>query len=364
MKVTFIHTGDIHLGRQFHFFDGKGEIGNNKRTDLWNTFEKILNTAEKNKIHFLLISGDFFDSDEIDIATLKRVAQRFGGLSMTQVVICPGNHDYYHPFSLYGLIEWPENVTIFQSGKLEEKDFPELGTVIYGVGWIKDTYNDCPFKEHLDLKEETNNILMLHGDAYDTTSDYMPLDISDYNYFDYVALGHIHKSDFMTNRVAYCGSPEPLSFKDEGDHGVIVGQVENHRCSAHFISTQNRKFITKTVAVDPDMTMDDLERVCLHVALDDERFKNYYRIRLEGYYDTSISMDWLREELGHRFYYLEIDDSALEPDFDIDSILEDNKDNVIGRFIQEMRRNGSDPIAKKALYYGLEGILREGGIAK
>jgi len=273
MKVTFIHTGDIHLGRQFHFFDGKGEIGNNKRTDLWNTFEKILNTAEKNKIHFLLISGDFFDSDEIDIATLKRVAQRFGGLSMTQVVICPGNHDYYHPFSLYGLIEWPENVTIFQSGKLEEKDFPELGTVIYGVGWIKDTYNDCPFKEHLDLKEETNNILMLHGDAYDTTSDYMPLDISDYDYFDYVALGHIHKSDFMTNRVAYCGSPEPLSFKDEGDHGVIVGQVENHRCSAHFISTQNRKFITKTVAVDPDMTMDDLERVCLHVALDDERFK-------------------------------------------------------------------------------------------
>lgn len=40
MKVSFIHTGDLHMGRQFHF-NRRGDIyGKNKRLDLWETFEK------------------------------------------------------------------------------------------------------------------------------------------------------------------------------------------------------------------------------------------------------------------------------------------------------------------------------------
>jgi hypothetical protein len=76
---------------------------------------------------------------------------------------------------------------------------------------------------------------------------------------------------------------------------------------------------------------------------------------------VDLSLEWLQEELSHLFYYLELDGNALEPDLDIDRLLEENADNIIGRFIQEMRRNGTDPVAKKALYYGVEGLLQHGG---
>ena len=95
MKVSFIHTGDLHMGRQFHF-NRRGDIyGKNKRLDLWETFEKILNTAEKNQIDLLLIAGDLFDSDEVDIMEIERVAEKFSRLTTTRVVICAGNHDCY-----------------------------------------------------------------------------------------------------------------------------------------------------------------------------------------------------------------------------------------------------------------------------
>ena len=48
MKISFIHTGDIHLGRQFHFKGGDPGLGERRRMELWKTFDKIIQTAEKN----------------------------------------------------------------------------------------------------------------------------------------------------------------------------------------------------------------------------------------------------------------------------------------------------------------------------
>ena len=57
MKISFIHTGDIHLGRQFHFKGGDPGLGERRRMELWKTFDKIIQTAEKNHIHYLIISA-------------------------------------------------------------------------------------------------------------------------------------------------------------------------------------------------------------------------------------------------------------------------------------------------------------------
>lgn len=360
MKVSFIHTGDLHLGRQFHFKENGDIFGCNKRADLWQTFDKILNTAEKNKIDLLLISGDLFDSDEVELGEISRAADKFSKLTTTKVVLLAGNHDYYSSISLYGLVDWPANVSIFQSGMMESIYFPSLDTEVFGLSWVKNSYSDIPFKGHLDLKEDRNNIMMLHGDAYSAKSDFMPLDIKDYDYFDYVALGHIHKPEFLTKRIAYCGSPEALCFGETGEHGVIVGRLENHRCVTQFVKTQEREYITREVTITPDMSMDDVKAAILDSADSDSRHRNFFRIRLKGYCDAELSLDWLTSELKTHFYYLELEDSGLEIDLDVDGILADNEDNIIGRFIQEMRRMGDDPIAKKALYYGLEGILKEG----
>lgn len=361
MKVSFIHTGDLHLGRQFHFKRNGDVFGSNKRTDLWRTFDKILNTAEKNQIDLLLIAGDLFDSDEIEISEIDRAADKFSKLSMTKVVILAGNHDYYSSVALYGLVDWPDNVNILHSGRMESIYFPSLETEVFGLSWVKNAYSDIPFKGHLELEEDRNNIMMLHGDAYSRVSDFMPLNIADYDYFDYVALGHFHKYEMLTKRAGYCGSPEALHFGETGDHGVIVGQIENHRCHTQFIKIQEREYVTADVEITPDLSMDDILEKVIGIAGEQKRHRDFFRINLVGYCDTDLSLGWLSDELRSHFYYLELDGSQLEYDLDIDGILEDNKDNIIGRFIQEMRRFGDDPVAKKALYYGLEGVLKERG---
>lgn len=359
MKVTFIHTGDLHIGRQFHFQHNSDIFGRNKRVDIWNTFDKILNMAEKNQIDLLLIAGDFFDSAEIDVNEMHRAAHQIKRLTHTKVVILPGNHDYYSGISIYGLIDWPENVVIFKSGKMDSVYFPELETEIFGFGWQKNTYNEMPYKKEISLSETRNNILMLHGDVYRKQSDYMPLNVADYDHFDYVALGHIHKPDMITPRMAYCGSPEALDFGEKGNHGIIIGQIEDHHCVFKLIKTQQREYGSFQVNISPEMGIDEVKNIILDTVKKTDCSQNFYRIRLTGYCDPDLSLQWLYDELQNYFYYIELDDASLEKDLDIESILDENKYNVVGDFIREMQRYGDDPIAKKALYIGLEGILKE-----
>ncbi|MQM72674.1 MAG: DNA repair exonuclease [Eubacteriaceae bacterium] len=358
MAISFIHTGDIHLEKTFHFKNQQRDFGKEHRIDLWLTFDQIINTAEKNHVDFLIISGDLFDTPDISSKALKRVAEKFAHLTETEVVICPGNHDFYTPSALYGLIEWPNNVTIFTQGQMESKYFEEKETRVFGIGWTKDTYEAMPFDgSHIDLSETDNNILVLHGDAYNQISQYMPIDLELFDYFDYVALGHIHRSERLTLRAAYCGCPEPLTFKNINDPGIFYGQIHHHRLELQKIETGKRKFFQKTLRVSPEMTQNDLLTACSDLGDDDSKRKDFFRIFLKGYAGADIDVEELRMQLAQMFYYVEVDDKKLLPNIDVDKLLEENQNNMIGRFIQEMRRNGDNPTARKALYYGLEGLL-------
>lgn len=359
MKASFIHTGDLHMGRQFHFARQGNIYGKDKRLDIWETFEKILNTAEKNQIDLLLFSGDLFDSAEVDMMEIERVAEKFSKLSVTRVVICAGNHDCYSSLSTYGLVDWPENVTLFKTGKLESVYFPDLKTEVYGMSWIKKAYTEAPFPKGIALKPDCNNILMLHGDAYAAQSNYLPIDATNFSNFDYVALGHIHKPEYLSETVAYCGSPEGLSFGECGNHGVVVGKIEDHNCTSQFIPVQKRRYVDVDIEITPEMHFDDIKETILNSDTEENRAMNYYRFNLKGYIDPDISIDWIKEELRGTFYYFEFNDTALEIDLDIDLLLKENRNNMIGKFIQEMLLEEESPAKKKALYYGLEGILKE-----
>ena len=107
------------------------------------------------------------------------------------------------------------------------------------------------------------------------------------------------------------------------------------------------------------MSFDTIKDRILACDTEENRMKNYYRVTLKGYVDPEVSVDWLKDELQPSFYYFELNDKELEIDLDIDLLLKENRDNMIGKFIQEMLLEEASPITKKALYYGLEGILKE-----
>lgn len=66
--------------------------------------------------------------------------------------------------------------------------------------------------------------------------------------YDLVCLGHIHRPQ-QNGAVFYSGSPERLSFNDEGiDTGFWIHEWNGQNFASHFIETPARQFITRNLA--------------------------------------------------------------------------------------------------------------------
>ncbi|MPW24877.1 DNA repair exonuclease [Alkalibaculum sp. M08DMB] len=358
MKIKFIHTADIHLGSRFNNASFPGDIAKIRRQEMWSTFHDIVSLAHKEKVDFLFISGDLFESELITLGDLKRINEAFKSIQDTQILITPGNHDTYGEKSPYKLISWSENVNIFKAQELSLIEFTDLNTNIYGFAW-SEKYISNEFRYNMDpLDKDKNNILMLHGDIYNKKSNYFPIDK---NYlkklsFDYVALGHVHKPDIQENGIVYPGSPEPLDFGEIGSHGVILGQLQDSRVQTKFITMSKRQFLNEELYLHPEMTYQEIINI---IQSYHGRERNLYRLSLLGLVDSDIDMDQVINDVNKEFYYIEIN-NQVEPDYDLDKIMNQNSDNIIGLFIKEMRKKDLEDIeVKNALYLGLQALLKE-----
>lgn len=357
MTIKFIHTADLHLGSTFNSASFPRNIAKNRREEMWNTFFDIVQLAKKESVHFLFISGDLFEDHLISLGQIKRINEAFKSIPDTNIIISPGNHDYYWDKSPYRKIEWNSNVFIFSTREIRKFSFPDLQTNIYGFAWTT-KYIEESFIFDIDkLDPSQNNILLLHGDVYNKNSPYLPID-KDYLSkfcFQYIALGHIHKQDEIQKNIRYPGSPEPLDFGEVGSRGVLLGQIDGDHLQVKFMPISKREFIIKEVECVPQMTYEEI----LHKLSSFTDQKNLYRLHLNGFRDSDIDMNQLIEELTKEFYYIEIHDNT-RPDYDLEKIYIENKDNIIGMFIEEMKKlNLEEQNNKDALYLGLEALLKE-----
>ncbi|MFZ7120563.1 MAG: metallophosphoesterase family protein [Eubacteriaceae bacterium] len=358
MKVKFIHTGDLHLGCKFINTSFPKEIARNRREEMWATFNEIIKSAKNEEVDFLLISGDLFEGDLISIGDLKRIQQSFESIHKTNVVISPGNHDIYDENSLYKYIEWSENVCIFKKDEICKIEYEYLQTVIYGFSWNEKYYYDDVIHNIDKLNHDKNNILIIHGDVYNKKSNYLPLDLSEIMKmkFDYVALGHIHKPDIIENNIRYCGSPEPLDFGEIGQRGIILGELNNKNLRVDFVPISKRQFIIKEVEITPSMTYQDIYDNVLSLFSN----KSYlYRIILKGIIDSDIDIENLINEISNEVYHQEIINKTVL-DFNLEKIMIENKDNIIGNYIKEfLKMDIEDHVVRDALYLGLRALLKE-----
>lgn len=361
--VTFIHTADLHLGLEFKSVNFNRQKANERRIELWNTFERIVRKAQEDKVDFLLIAGDLFEEEYFTFKDINRVKNTFSQAEDVNIVLVAGNHDTLNKKTLYKAVKWPENVTIFETGTLHKKEFPDKNTHIYGYSWDKAEIDKDIFAHFPGLDRECINILLIHGDVLSRESKYLPLDKNLLLQlgFDYIALGHIHKPIIFSEKIAYCGSPEPLDFGEIGIHGIIEGTIEKENVTMSLFPLSKRSFIIKEINISETMTYNEILdkiRKCDNFPM---RNKNLYRIVLKGIRDRDIdfNLEDLVEVLSSEFYYLELVDKTI-PDYDLERLEIENKNNIIGLFIEEMRKKDlNDEINKEALYIGLETLLKE-----
>lgn len=359
--IKFIHTGDLHLGLKFKNVSFHRDKAIERRRELWSTFERIIKYSIDEKMDFLFIAGDLFEEAYFTIGDITRVRDSFRNAEDVKIIIAAGNHDYKGRKSLYNRIEWTDNVTIFNENGIQRKDFPELNTSIYGYSWDSMEINQHELFRGLNdsIDEDRNNILVLHGDLGDK-SNYLPLNIKELKELkmDYIALGHIHKPEIIEKNIAYCGCPEPLDFGEIGERGIIKGKIKDKKLEIKLMPFSKRTFHEVEISLNEEMGYPDILKEIQNIKIGNKKM-DFYRLILQGFIQKDISIKDIEKDLYSEFYHIEIKDNTIL-DYDLERLEMDNRDNIIGAFINSMKeKNLTNPIIKDALYLGLEALLKE-----
>ncbi len=255
--MKFVHIADMHFDSPFINLSEKDLLGDKRRLQQRKILKKIIEYIKEEKIENLFISGDLYEHKYIKQSTIEYINNLFKEIPQTKIYIAPGNHDPYLKNSYYNKYKWNENVKIFQ-GKIEKIETPEAD--IYGYGF-DDFYCTNSGIEEIKIENKSKpQILIIHG-----TLDGANIEEKQYNSittrkleeigFDYVALGHIHKPNYATNKIVYPGSTIALGFDEPGEHGMIVGNIEKQENSEEtkieleFIPLDDEEFIKKEIDV-------------------------------------------------------------------------------------------------------------------
>jgi DNA repair exonuclease SbcCD nuclease subunit len=351
--MRFIHIADIHLGA---IPDSGKPWGTLREKEIWNSFQKIIHTCNEEKVELLLIAGDMFHKQPL-LRELKEVNYLFGKLETTQVVLMAGNHDYIAARSHYQGFQWNEKVHMFPDEEYAAFEFPEFQTIVSGFSYCNRDITQPRYDEVKPKQKDKINILLAHGgDDHDIPMNRRKMLESG---FDYIALGHIHKPEIISERMAYSGSLEPIDKNEVGERGYILGEImhdqeSRNKTSIRFIPSAVREYKRVDLKVTPNTTNGSL-RDQAEKMIQSLGEQNIYSFRIQGLRDALIHFD--KEALKPLGNVLEVEDSSI-PDYDFEALYRENEGNLIGLFIHKILEGAEkDELAKKALYYGIEALL-------
>ena len=251
--MKFAHISDIHFDSPFVNLSDEDGLGEIRRLEQRKALKKSIEYVKENNIKYLFISGDLYEQKYIKKSTIEFINNLFKEIPNTKIFITPGNHDPFIKNSYYNTFNWNENVKIFNS-KIERVECEDCN--IYGFGFNDFTCKDSKIQD-LEIDEKNKiNILVIHGTLDGSATDgnnYNPISskILEEKGFDYVALGHIHKSNFDKNnqKIVYPGSLVSLGFDELGEHGMIVGDIEKDKLNLEFIKIDETEFVLKEIDI-------------------------------------------------------------------------------------------------------------------
>lgn len=171
--------------------------------------------------------------------------------------------------------------------------------------------------------------------------------------FDYVAMGHIHKTNFKENkRIVYSGSTISFGFDELGEHGMVVGEITKNELQTEFVKLDERMFEKYSFSVDNITSMEELVEKISDLNFDE---KNMIEIVLTGNRKFSINTREILQLIANRNILKMKDQTQIA--IDIEQI--SNENNLRGIFIKEIIKKYkegkySEEQIKKAIEIGLE----------
>ncbi len=243
--MKLIHLSDLHLGKRVNEFS--------MIEDQAYILKKILGIVRDEEPDGVLIAGDVYDKSipSVEAVGLFDDFLRHLARQRVQVFIISGNHDSPERLAFGAELIQLSGIHIAPaySGRVEPVSLKDdYGAVhIYMLPFIKPIHVRSVFPEekvesytdavrgaisHMDIQESERNILVTHqfvtGAQRSESEDISVggsdnVDVSVFDSFDYVALGHIHGPQSVGRESArYCGTPLKYSFSEANHHKSVT----------------------------------------------------------------------------------------------------------------------------------------------
>ena len=245
---TFIHTADLHLDAPFKGIDaGDARVRDALVDSTYAALDRIVALAITRRVDFVAIAGDAYNSKDKSLRAQLRFRTAMERLAAENIAVyvAQGNHDPADGFS--ARLEMPGNVHYFSTAAVEtfelrdEKD--DMLCAIHGRGYATAAIKTNLAKGFARGGESTA-IGVLHANVGGVPDyePYAPCSLDDLKAadMDYWALGHIHKPTVLADAppIRYCGSPQGLNPKEDGEHGCWVVTMDGGRViESEFVET-------------------------------------------------------------------------------------------------------------------------------
>jgi DNA repair protein SbcD/Mre11 len=242
--VRILHSSDWHLGRHFH---GQGMLAHQAAYA-----DHLIATIEAEDVDLVVVSGDIYDRALPPVDAVQLADDTFARLaaSRARVVMTSGNHDSARRLGFNSrLVDAAGFHLRTDAGALDTPVLVEDAhgpVAVYGIPYLEPDLLrhawQLPARSHqaamsaavgrirADLRTRpagTRSVVLAHafvagGQPSDSERDISVGGVSlvsttTFDGFDYVALGHLHGRQTLSESVRYSGSPLAYSFS-EADH--------------------------------------------------------------------------------------------------------------------------------------------------
>ncbi len=303
--MKFIHFADLHLG-----VENYGRIDpttglSSRLMDFLDALDRLIDYALDKKVDLVLFCGDAYKSRDPSQTQQRELAKRLSRLSSAgiPVFLLVGNHDLPNAIGRATTTEIFDTLTIKNIFVSSKPDIYRIETAsgpvqIASLPWLRRSAvlnylnkqgNKSPSFEEINrqmehmltdiisrhasnINPEIPSILAAHiwvsgaslgSERAMTIGQEHTLLLSSVANpaFDYIALGHIHKQQVLSQEppVCYAGSLERIDFGEEkDDKGFYIididtdSQTGERKVSLDFHRLEGRRFLTISIEIDRD----------------------------------------------------------------------------------------------------------------
>lgn len=340
MKI--VHFADLHLDSRFAWCGASGDAAKNRRESLRATLRDILQLARDERADALFCGGDLYEAQYVTPDTASFLRESFAAIDPLRVFVAPGNHDYYATSQCWATTNWSDNVHIFREPRMTSVALGE-GVTLWGAGHAKPA-GTSNLLANFRVAGEGVHLALFHGAErgwFDEQGEgkalHAPFDAAEIETagLHYAFLGHYHKPRDRS-RHSYPGNPEPLSFGETGDRGILVADVGDDGTVA-----VERRSVARTAVRDLEIDVngctsstDILDRVTEKTT----GTGGVLRLLVKGEVDREVSVpsrQQIRNAIEAGVEAVFVRNPAIHHAYDLEALSE--AELVVARFVRNVR---------------------------